>query len=254
MPETKDITSEVATIFSNNTSTELGMNVVYNSVTVNEAPVVNSPIFIDIDQDTVFYFSSSDILDAVTDTDNILTLKIEEVPKRGHLRMNGTIEVPNEQVINFSEINLLGYTPPEGETGAVFSSVKMRIKDDGDQPRPYSDIFEVIFNVIPINQEPTVSDETIEVEYGETVTLTTSLFIKDYLDPEGDPFGYIIIYTLPLAGQGRILFSSVPVVEADLPLTVTALELAGGDLEYEDTGENIGGKDIDINFEIFDNV
>ena len=257
MPETKDITAETNIIFSNTDSTNMEITAVYNTVTINNAPTVNSPIFVDVNQDEEYFFDPNDILSEYNDVEgnDILTLKIEKSPKKGDLRINGIVEVVNEQVINFSDINLLSYTPPQGETGAVFARIEMRVKDDGEQPRPYSDIFEVIFNVIPVNQEPTVSDNILSgVTYGTTVTLTVDLFIKDYLDPEGDPLGSIVISTIPAADQGNLLFNAVAVVPADLPLTVTAAELLSGALEYEDTGAIKAGKQIDIVFEVFDNV
>jgi hypothetical protein len=257
MPEQAIIDDKIETIVANTDDTTFHTICSFTGVIINNPPVVQSPIFVNVDQNTQYSFDPNIILNVYSDIegDDPLLVKIIETISIGNLFIgDSNILLMNDQVFDWNDFNRLRWSPLSGQFGANYAKLVIAIKDDGELPRCWSDPVEIIFNVLTENQEPTVSDSEIEVDWGDTRVLPATLFTQDYYDPETNSLGYIEIYNLPPAGEGRLVLNGTPVTIADLPLTVTAAQLVANQLEYQDTGQVIAGKEINITFEPFDDV
>lgn len=257
MPNQANIDENIETVVTNTSSTQFHMLCIYDGHIINNAPVIESPIFVNVDENTEYQFDPDIILNNYVDSEGNLPwqVKILETVDIGDLRLgDNDILLINNQVIDWSQFSQLKWKPLEDQSGANYTSLKILVKDDGDPPRCYSNEVEIVFNVITENQEPTVSDSCIEIPYESQITLTAELFTQDFYDPETNSLGYVQIESLPPSGEGFLRLGGDNITSADLPLQVTVAQLFAGDLIYIDTGEIIVGKVINITFTVFDNV
>lgn len=257
MPVQAIIDKQITTSIAATDETNFHILCSFEGVIINNPPQIISPIFVDVDQDSEYNFLSTIITDNFSDIegDSLLHFKVIETVDVGELLLGtSNILIENGQVIEWSNFTDLKWKPLSNQFGANYTSLKLVFKDDGEIPRCWSNIVEIIFNVIPENQEPTVSDNQLKVDYKDRIALTADLFTKNYYDPETNAFGGIIIYNLPPAGEGRILLNNILITSVDLPLTVQASDIISNLLEYQDTGEIIQGKDFNITFEVLDNI
>ena len=258
MPESEVIDARIDTVVDNDTPTDFKIMCIYDGVIVNNPPTFTSPIEITISADTTYTFDPAIITAALTDIEGDLLEKVKviETVDKGTLTYGVPVitEVIDDDVIAFTNYNLLKYTPIVGQSRSNYTILTLQFKDDGDNPKCWSADVVIIFHVVGDNMEPTVDDHSIEIDYGVTATLTSAFFTQNYYDPELNPLGHIIIDTLPTRNEGKLTLSAADVDIGDLPLTVTAAQLAAGDLKYVDTGEIILEKEFNITFRVFDNV
>jgi hypothetical protein len=258
MPESIVIDSEVNTLVDNDSTTAFHVMCIYDGVIVNNAPTFTSPIEIIVNADTTYTFDPAVITAAMTDTEGDLLNKVKviETISKGSLTYGVPVlaNVINNDVLSWANYNLLKFTPIAGQSGYNYTKLTLQFRDDGENPKCWSDDVVIIFHVLGDNMEPTVSDHTIEVAHGSLTTLTTEYFTQNYYDPELDPLGYITIDSLPSGNIGQILFSSVALTWADIPKTVTAAELLNGDLEFQDSGNFVTAREFDLDFTVYDNV
>jgi hypothetical protein len=253
MPERININSKVETVIDNSSNTNFHIMCIYDGVVSNNKPVVNSPLFVDLTENESYQFDPDLILNAYTDAENdqLWRVKILDIPPAGELTI-GDVRVLNNVVIPWSLFGELKWKPPLNQYGLGYSRIVIAVKDDGAPLRCYSDPIEIIFNILPINQEPTVADSEITTNWKSTITLTPNLFTSNYYDPEGDNLGYIVIHSGPPTIKGRLIFQGIPLDPDAYPITITAAQLINGDLQYEDTGALITEKSIEIDFSVFD--
>ena len=257
MPSQQNIDSQIETVITNSSDTDFHMLCIFKEHTINEPPQISSPIFVDVVENTEYVFDPDIILNAYLDAEGNAPwqVKVIETVDVGALRFgDNDIIIINNQVIEWDDFNSLKWSPLENQSGVNYASLKLVIKDDGEVPRCYSNIIEIVFNVTTENQEPTVSDSCIETDYASQITLTADLFTQDYYDPETNSLDHILIESLPPSGEGVLLYQNNIVTPAQLPLEVSTSELLAGDLVYLDTGEIIVEKLINITFSVFDNV
>lgn len=253
MPKRVIINDIVDTVMDNRSNTEFSIVCISKEGLSNRSPVIDSPLFVNVTQDTVYNFDPNLILDSMSDIEgnSPWVVRIEEVPLIGDL-MIGTKKVLNKTTIPWGVFEQLVWKPREGQYGLNYSRMVLSIRDDGGTLRCYSNKVEIIFNVIPENQQPTVADNDVEILWNSELILYPSYFTLNYYDPEGHNLGYIVLYSLPPPREGEIRLSGVRMNNGDLPITVTSSQLISGDLVYKDPGHIRKGKSIGINFKVFD--
>lgn len=258
MAESRVIDANVNTVVDNDSPTDFHVMCIYDGVIVNNAPTFDSPIDINVDADSIYTFDPAAILAAMTDIegDSLNQVKVIESVDKGLLTYGDpTIAtVINGDVLSWANFANLRWAPIAGQSGFNYTTLTLRFRDDGENPKCWSDDVVIIFHVLGENYEPTVDDHTVEMDHGDTITLPAAFFTQNYYDPELDPLGWVIIHNLPSGNVGNLIFQSTAVTWADMPLTVTAAQLANGDLEYADGGVITGAKTININFTVYDNV
>lgn len=253
MPEQVNIDSKMRSVVANSSATDFHLMCIYQGVVPNNPPQIESPILVNIIQGNSYTFTSNIIIDNLVDTesDDILSIKIIEVPPNGILTI-GDVQIINNQVIPWNLFNQIVWTPVGDDYGVGHSVIKIVVIDDGIPPRCYSNVIDIVFNILPINQEPTVMDNLVETEFGSTLTLLPSFFTLNYYDPEGDSLGHILITSIPPLEKGRLILDNNNINQEDLPLMVTATQLLAEELVYQDTNSIIEQKLIEIEFSIFD--
>ena len=258
----------VHTVLDNNSSTAFKIMCIYDGVVINNPPTFTSPIEITISADATYTFDPAVIVAALTDIegDSIEKVKVIETVDKGLLTYGVPVitEIIDDDVADFSNYNLFRYTPITGQSGANYTKLTLQFKDDGDNPKCWSEDVVIIFHVVGANMEPTVDDHEIEVDWGSTTVLVSAYFTQNYYDPELDPLGHITINTIPVQSIGKLQLAAVDVTYDQLPLTVTAAQLAAGDLVYIDNNYYSGvgltderppeGKTVPITFTVYDNV
>ena len=81
------------------------------------------------------------------------------------------------------------------------------------------------------NTPPTATDSNVRTNEDTAHTFGASQFSFSDTDT-GDALASVKIITLPAAGTGTLDFEGTPIPASDLPKTVTATELAAGELDY----------------------
>lgn len=264
MPNTVVIDTAINTMTDNESSTDFSVMCIYEGVIINNPPVLTSPLDITVAVDGSYNLDPVVIAALVTDIegDVLSKMKVVSTVGVGSLTYTPTVTVItptpvpliDNDVVDFGNIEHVKFTPIAGQDGFNYATLVLKFIDDGESPRCWSNDFTIIFHVTGANQEPTVSDHSIEVDNESLTVLTASFFTQNYIDPELDAFGHIVIHNIPSGNVGHILFQGTPVVYADLPLTVTAAQLNNQDLEYFDDGPLGGNNIISINFTVYDNV
>tara|TARA_R110000772_G_C13310332_1_gene440676 strand:- start:72228 stop:73007 length:780 start_codon:yes stop_codon:yes gene_type:complete len=252
------IDSSIDTLVDNDSATAFKIMMIYDGVVVNNAPTFTSPIEIIVNADTTYTFDPAVIIAAMTDVEADLLdkVKVIEAISKGTMTYGIPVlaNVINNDVLSWANFNLLKFTPIAGQSGYSYAKLTLQFRDDGENPKCWSDDVVIIFHVLGDNMEPTVSDHEIEVAHASTTTLTTAYFTQNYYDPELDPLGHIVIHNVPSGNIGSLLFASVALTWADMPKTITAAELLAGDLEFVDLGHFITAKTFNLSFTVYDNV
>ena len=215
MPNTVVIDTAINTMTDNESSTDFSVMCIYEGVIVNNPPVLTSPLDITVAVDGSYNLDPIVIAALVTDIegDALSKMKVVSTVGVGSLKYTpptfGATPIPliNNDVVDFGNIENVKFTPIAGQDGFNYATLVLKFIDDGDSPRCWSNDLTIIFHVTGANQEPTVSDHTIEVDYGLTTVLTASFFTQNYLDPELDAFGHIIVHNIPSGNVGILQFN-----------------------------------------------
>lgn len=244
----------------NTTTLQTSISLPTSSVTTffgqspNQNPTIQD-FSVDSLVNTTYTFTQSDILTNYTDADGngVNKIQICTVPLIGKLLLNGSVVRSGDELI-ISNINQLVYIPRANEAGLGYSSFEIKVKDNGLAPNCWSDSATVTINITKPNQEPTVTDKTITINYESSYTFILADLIADYDDVEGDSLGYIEFTSIPPNNFGILTLDNIEVQLNNLPIQLTAADIAQGRLRYIDTGEFEQNKSIGFDYNVFDNV
>ncbi len=104
--------------------------------------------------------------------------------------------------------------------------------------------------VVPANAAPTASNRDIDLDADTDHVFAEADFGFSDTDP-GDMLASVKIVSLPASGKGTLSLDGTPIAAADLPRTVTAAQLAGGELVYTpptgQDGEDFASFDFRVN-------
>jgi hypothetical protein len=141
---------------------------------VNDVPS-SSNDSIELDEDTTYALGINDFGNFFDrDNDSFEGVKITALPTKGSLLLNGN-PVSNGQSISVSDISSkrLTYTPLENEYGDKYTTLKFKVFDGTD----YSVTDNILnINVNPVNDPPTSTDDSIEIDKNTTYAFKTDDF------------------------------------------------------------------------------
>lgn len=179
----------------------------------NTQPQVDT-IRIQLQWNSTYSFTEADITNQYSDAeaDLPLSVKITSLPTKGSVTFNGQSVVIG-QIIYFTDITSLQYTPPTDQYGLYYTSFNIKVNDDGIAPNPYSEDALVIIDVIA-NTPPSVGNSTICLISDQVYTFTLSDFTTNYQDNQNDSPFQVQIKTLPT--NGILLFNNIAVVAGQI--------------------------------------
>ena len=188
-------------------ATDTGNAFIEDVMDVNVNPVNDLPgsqdKTITINENSTYNFSQADFAFNDIETSSLVSIKIVSLPSNGALRLSGTA-VSSDQVIASSQIPNLTYTPVGNENGTPYTSFLFSVSDGTDDSSPANTI---TFNVSPVNDPPTSSNNSITAV--EDIEYIFQLSEFPYSDPEDDPLVRIRITSIP--GNGTLRVNSNPV-------------------------------------------
>lgn len=197
----QNITENVETTISTINDTIKNVTLSFEGVVVNNPPDL-SDVVIEMDWNTTYTFSLTDITNKLTDQegDSLQSIKIIELPLLGIIKLNNQ-EVELNQVINHSEINQLTYTPPQQGYGLYYAQMTVAINDQGLPPNPFSQPQHpnIRFDVLP-EIPPVVSGYSTCVKSQESFDLQEEMFIQNYYNQQNGVPQTIKIVQLPQQG------------------------------------------------------
>lgn len=167
---------------------------------VNDPPVVSN-ITKTIKEDAPYSFTLADFTSKYTDDDNdpLLNVRIESLPDKGTLRLDG-VNVTVNQVITSGNLSKLVFTPAlnwdEGTTSFAWNA------SDGETYAAAP--AQVIFTVEALNDAPTIADVERSGDEGVNVIFTLLDFSSKFTDVDGDSLVKIRIESLPAHGSLRL--------------------------------------------------
>ncbi|MEM6811121.1 MAG: cadherin-like domain-containing protein [Pseudomonadota bacterium] len=196
-------------------------------------------------ENTTYTFSDADF--GFSDTgdippDNFANVIITTLPADGILELSG-VAVTAGQVIAFSDIPNLTFTPDINENGLAYTSFTFQVQDDGGTAFGGIDTDQtpntITFDVTSINNEPLGADNTLTTL--EDTPLAFTILDFGFSDPADTPANNllsVIITTLPANGilelSGVAVTAGQEILAADIPnLTFTPAANENG-LTYTD--------------------
>ncbi|WP_430938495.1 hypothetical protein [Rhodovulum sp. YNF3179] len=204
------------------------------TVFVNDPPESEDRV-VTMDEDTTFTFSQDDFNFSDSGLDRLSALRIETLPERGTLALDGEpltgpVELDLTDGRNELAEGLLTYRPAENENGAEYAGFEFRVVDQGGVASRES--YDLTFNVTPINDAPAfLGDLVAHVNYEGTYTLTPEdLF---FTDPDDDATG--VSFFLGPAPGTQVLIDGV----AQASRNFTAQELADGRVALRHDGQSV---------------
>jgi gliding motility-associated-like protein len=194
---------------------------------VNDLPTSQDNT-ITINESSIYNFSTADFAFNDIETSGLVSIRIVSLPSDGTLRLSG-VAVSSGQEVQSSQISDLTYTPVANENGTPYTSFLFSVSDGTDDSTPANTI---TFNVNPVNDPPTSSDNSIGAV--EDTEFTFELADFPYSDPESDPLAGIRITAIP--GEGTLSVNSNPVTGAtNVPASIIN---SGGLTFIAETNEN----------------
>jgi uncharacterized delta-60 repeat protein len=207
---------------------------------VNDAPTSSNQT-ISINEDTSKYFSIDDF--GFIDIDNLSSLAsitITKLPTDSQRFSFDWQPVTLNQTILASDLSKLRYSPASNANGLSYSSFEFSV-NDGITSSLTS--YMMTLNVTPVNDSPTTTNQTININEDSVKVLRISDF--GILDPDiGDQVSYIKIS--PNFNSGGLKFGNFNVTSSNYPggLTVTSADINAGKLTITPTpltfGNNYG--------------
>lgn len=236
MSNVKNLTDAGETITTVSTglqSTIKNITISYLGVIPNHAPTVED-IVINMNWNTSFQFSNELIEDAYSDQESNLPFKfkIVDLPQVGLTKLNG-VPVIIGQLIDFTDLDNLSYTPAPNGWGVEYAIIKASVNDKGIAPNPFSLPFNITFNVTSY-AAPTIEDSSVCLIQGQTYQFTLDDITVGYQDDDNGSPEKVKILSLPSLGQ--LLFNDIPVT-INQEINVADIEL----LEY-DSDESVHGR------------
>jgi hypothetical protein len=180
------------------------------------------------------HFGFTDPLD--TPADSFTALLVTSLPSRGSLTLNN-VPVAAGQLISVGDISLgnLRYSGVANESGTAYASFGFRVRDNGGTANGSQDTDQTVrvmtINLAAVNDRPVGANNAVSVQTGATFTFGAAHFpLTDPLDSPANILGGVQITGLPAAGQ--LQYNGATITAGQLPLPVTAAELAAGALRY----------------------
>lgn len=181
--------------------------------------------------------------------DNALEVLILSLPQYGLLKFNKKAinQVPFS--FNISEVNKLSYiriSSQEYEENINFKT------SDNNPNKLYSEMATMTINVnAKENEPPTIGDNTIVIEYGETKVFNSDDFTTNttppYSDPEGNPPYKLKILSLPSNGKFQLNGIDITINQE-----ILFTDIEDGLLQAFGSNADIDGETINFNFTISD--
>jgi uncharacterized protein YjlB len=203
-------------------------------------------------EDAVYTFSAGDFgFSDPIEGDALRAIVITTVPASGTLTLGATVLSGGES-ISAAELAAgdLIFTPAPSVSGSAYTSFSFQVQDDGGtanggvdlDPTPNT----LSIDINPVNDAPSGTDGTITLFEDAAYTFSAADF--GFSDPvEGDALRAIVVSTAPANG---ILSLGASVLTGGE--TVTAVELAAGDLVFTPAPQASGGAYASFSFQVQD--
>ena len=192
-----------------------GGTVTLGSLNIDITPVNDAPTSSDLTRGAVrsgsYSFDASDFAFNDTDGDSLVSVRIDTVPSKGNLLLNGVI-VSALDVIAVADLGTLVYRPVSGETGIGYTSFTYSVNDGSDFATTPSTI---TFNVTaPVTTPTTPTNPTTSTtENVDGTDVTTS----EEQDESGDTIQTVTVTPVSSTRED----SDTTTSEADIPLHFT---------------------------------
>ena len=189
---------------------------------VNDAPTVDNNT-VSTNEDVTYVFTvANDFTVNYNDveSDPFVEIRITSLESVGSLLLGGSPVALND-VITSAQLagSQLTFVPVADQNGSPYDSFDFEIGDGTDFST--SD-YTLTINVTPVNDPPTVDNNTVSTNEDATYVFTVAEFTLNYNDTESDPFAEIKITSLESVGS--LLLGGSPVALNDV---ITSAQLAG---------------------------
>ncbi|HAP58637.1 MAG TPA: hypothetical protein DCR93_03675, partial [Cytophagales bacterium] len=180
------------------------------TIDVNPVVVVNNPPVgpgdtLNVNEDEVLVIGTDDLNYSDDDTDPLDFVEIIQPPVDGILYLDedgdNTYD-PGEEIEAGDTIGKdrwdagdVQFIPGDDENGDGYAEIGIRV-NDGTDDADTDGVF--VINVLPVNDPPMASDNTLTVAEDSILTITTDDL--GYSDPEGDALVHVTIESLPTDG------------------------------------------------------
>ena len=187
---------------------------------------------VDTPEDTDYTFLTADFAFTDTDGGSLSSVKIVSLPAtgKGTLTLSGTALTSGDlpQTVGADDLAAgnLKYAPPANDNGAALASFTFRVNDGTDDSVATKTM---TVNVTAVNDAPRSQNKTVVTDEDTEYTFASTNFAFRDTDM-GDTLSSVKIVTLP--GKGTLTLSGTAIPSGALPQTVTAADLAAGNLKY----------------------
>ena len=221
------------------------------TMTVNVTPVNDAPSGDDntvaTNEDVTYTFTAADFTVNYTDPegDPFAEIRITSLESVGSLLLGGTPVALNDVVTSAQlAANQLTFVPVSNQSGSPYDSFDFEVGDGTDfSTADYT----LTVNVLPVNDAPTASDNTVLTQEDITYVFTIADFTVSYNDLEADPFAEIRITRLE--STGSLLLNGTPVALNDI---ITGAQLAANQLTFVPLPGQSGSPYDDFDFQVGD--
>ena len=181
---------------------------------INEAPT-GTDNTISILEDGSRSFSAADFGFSDPEGGELRSILLVTRPSGGTLELNGNL-VTGAQVIDVADLPNLVYRPNADANGLDYDSFDFQVRDAGQQFAEESNT--LTFDVIPVNDAPTGTDNTITLAEDGIHSFVPSDF--GFSDIDGDAFQSVRI--IEFSGSGTLTLGGVN-IEADTEINLSEL-------------------------------
>ncbi|MFQ6371367.1 Ig-like domain-containing protein, partial [Shewanella sp. YIC-542] len=211
---------------------DLSGTVSINVAPINDAPTVSGGT-ITVLEDNTQVLTLADIGYQDVDGDSLVKLRIDGLPTKGQLRLNGQ-PVSRMQEIGAAELaaGQLTFTPAKDANGDDYDRFYVSATDGTDYS---AQVAHIGVNVTPQNDAPTATDATLTVIEDTPYALT--LQNVGYHDVDEEPLAAIRIESLPAAGTLSLNGQPVTAMQE-----IAASALQQGELSFT-PADNANGDD-----------
>jgi len=168
-----------------------------DEVSNDEFPTVKSALVIDVNEDEAHAFTEAEFQFQHT-TQNFASVIITEHPK-GLLLLDGKAVAENQQ-IEVADFGKLTYQAVLNEFGNNYTTFKYKVVGDGTEYDNTSIEYTATVNVIPVNDQPSVADQTFTIaekksDGSDWPSGTLVGNVSTASDLDGDPLTYSVVTT-----------------------------------------------------------
>ena len=202
-----------------------------------EIPTVKSALVIDVNEDEAHAFTEAEFQFQHT-TQNFASVIITEHPK-GLLLLDGKAVAENQQ-IEVADFGKLTYQAVLNEFGNNYTSFKYKVVGDGDEGVNTSLEYTATVNVIPVNDQPSVADQTFTIaekksDGSDWPSGTLVGNVSTAIDSDDDPLTYSVVTTgVPFKfdnGSNQLVITDGSVLDFETKSTWTFdIQVSDGEL------------------------